>query len=125
MKEINEDNLNEFLNLYHYLHDSNILNINYDIKEATLEMIIKVFWKGEVKLREDNTYETVNIKLTLLFHDVEKLKVYELFSYDYINDVNIEYVSIDNKKYIKFEDADNLDFLVVSEKLEYEEVPCE
>lgn len=118
--EITKENLREFLNLYHYLHDSNIINVNYNIKEAKVEMMIKVFWKGEPKLKDDGYYEDSKVLLKLTFLEVEKMKVYELFSYDYIDDIDISYVTIENKEYIKFEDKDN-DILVIAEALSYEE----
>lgn len=121
MNEINKSNLVEFLTRFHYFHDANIKDVHYDISGARAEIIIKVFWEGEPKLKSDGYYESANKTLKLIFDDVEKLKIFELFSYDYINDANIEYTMIDNKEYIKYEDRGN-DILVISEKLSYTEV---
>ncbi len=120
MEYINKSNINDFLQLYHYLHDATIKSVLYDASDARVDMNIKVFWKGEVKLKENNTYESSNILLKMHFYDVEKLKIQEMFSYDYIDDINIDYVIIDNKEYIKFEDIDN-NLIVISNEISYEE----
>lgn len=118
--KINKENAIEFLNIYHYLHDAVLMNINYNVKEANLDMDIKVLWKGTPKLKSDNTYECANKILRLKFLDVEKLRLIEWFSYDYIGEATLSFVTIDNKEYIKFEDKDN-NILVIAEELEYEE----
>ena len=84
------ENLDDFNNkrefaiiyrIHHVFHDSYITNVNYNIELSQIEIIINVCWVGESKLKEDGTYETNNIKMKMVFNDVEQYTNKEIFSW--------------------------------------------
>ena len=46
MKEINKDNLEDFMVYYQNFHDSTITSIDYDILNSKMTLYINVFWSG-------------------------------------------------------------------------------
>ena len=91
---ITKDNLESFIQHYQGFHDSWFSNINYNIKEAKIEVLVDVFWSGEPTLKEDGTYETNKVKVKMNLNGVEQCNIKELFSWDSINDVFIKYITI-------------------------------
>lgn len=121
--KITKNNLSEFLKYYHFFHDSYITNVNYLIYEEKVEMFIDVCWSGEAKLKEGNTYETNKTKIKLLFNKVKKFKCKEMFSWDYIDKVYINYIKLDNKEYICFaNNEENIFIYIVCNEIEYSEI---
>lgn len=113
----------KFLDHYHYLHDSYITNINYDITKSQIEILIDVYWSGKPTLKEDNTYETNKTKMKMIFELVEKCNNKEIFSWDYINDIIIKYIKIDNKEFICFADDEIDPFVyIVCKNIKYEQI---
>ena len=102
MNTITKDNLLQFLEYYHYFHDSYILNVNYDISNSKIEMIINVVWSGTPILKEDNTYQTNKMKMKLIFNGIEKCNIKEVMSWDYISEIYMKYIEICGKEYICF-----------------------
>lgn len=126
MKKITKENLEEFLNYYHGFHDSYITDINYDIKASSIEMFINVFWSGESKVLEDNTYETNKTNLKMIFLGVEKCNVKEMFSWDYVSEAFMKYIKLENKEYICFSDDEKEpNIYIVSDEISYEEMTKE
>ena len=122
MIEINKENLDHFLNYYHNLHDSYIINMNYDISNANVELLINVIWSGEPKLKEDNSYETNKTKIRIVFEKVEKIILREINSWDYINGIHMKYTKLDNKEFIYFtNDENDPDIFILCENIKYEE----
>lgn len=122
MKKITKDNLKEFMEYYHELHDSCITNINYDILDSKIELYLNVLWSGEPKLKENNTYQTNKVKIKMVFNDVEQCNNKEIFSWDYINNAFIKYIKLNNKELICFaSDEKEPQVYIVCESLEYEE----
>ncbi len=122
MKKITKDNLKEFMEYYHELHDSCITNINYDILDSKIELYLNVLWSGEPKLKENNTYQTNKVKIKMVFNDVEQCNNKEIFSWDYINNAFIKYIKLNNKEFICFaSDEKEPQVYIVCESLEYEE----
>lgn len=122
MKKITKDNLKEFMEYYHELHDSCITNINYDILDSKIELYINVLWSGEPKIKENNTYQTNKVKIKMVFNDVEQCNNKEIFSWDYINNAFIKYIKLNNKEFICFaSDEKEPQVYIVCESLEYEE----
>lgn len=120
--EISRDNLQEFLDYYHYLHDSTISNINYDIYNSKIEMLIDVFWSGTPKLKEGKTYETNKTKLKIIFEGIEKCNNKEIYSWDFINNVFIKYIKLNNKEFICFAEEEEDPYIyIVCDKIIYEE----
>lgn len=126
MKKITKENLEEFLNFYHGFHDSYITDINYDIKTSCIEMFIDVFWSGEPKILEDNTYETNKTNLKMIFSGIEKCNVKEIFSWGYISEAFIKYIKLDNKDFICFSDDEKEPKVyIVCDDVSYEEISKE
>lgn len=123
MNELNKNNLGEFLKFYHSFHDSYITNINYDVTKSQIELLIDVYWSGEPTLKEDNTYETNKTKMRMICEGVEKCNNKESFSWDYINDVYLNYIKLNNKEYICFaSDEDDPYVYIVCDNIKYEEI---
>lgn len=120
---ITKDNVSSFIEYYHNLHDSYIPNVSYDIKLSKIELAINVFWSGKPILNKDKYYETNSTKLKMIFSNIEKCNIKEIFSWDYINDALIKYINIKNKDYICFaNDESNPLIYIVCDKIEYEEL---
>ena len=123
MKNLNKENLEEFLEYYHNLHDSYVTNINYDVTKSQIELLIDVHWSGETTIKEDNTYETNKKKMRMVFELVEKLNIKESFSWDFIYDVYIEYIKLNNKEFICFATDETDPFVyIICENIKYEEI---
>ncbi len=123
MKKITNENINDFIHYYHAFHDSYIKNINYQINAKKLEILFDIMWSGKPTLKEDKTYETNETKLKMIFYNVEKASIKEIFNWDYINEIYLSYIEKDNKEYICFAtDEDNPQLFVLCEKIEYEEL---
>lgn len=120
---ITKDNLSSFIEYYHRFHDSYITNINYDIKLSQIEIFIDVFWSGEPIQKEDGTYETNKTKIKITFNEVKQCNNKEIFSWDYISNIFIKYIKIQDKEYICFA-SDEKDPLVyiICDNIEYEEL---
>ena len=122
MKKLLKENLLQFLEYYHYLHDSYITNIHYDIYNSKIEMLTNIVWSGTPILKKDNTYQTNNVKMKIVFNDIEKCTIKEFLPWDYINEVNIDYVIIDNKEYICFKTVEVEPLVnIVCSSIEYKE----
>lgn len=123
MTLITKDNLLSFIEYYHNFHDSHITNINYDIMLSQIELFIDVYWRGEIVLKEDGTYEKNMAKIKMVFKGVEQCNNKEIFSWDYINEVFIKYIKINNTEYICFaSDEKEPQVYIVSDNVEYEEL---
>lgn len=123
MKQLNKNNLTEFTEYYHSLHDSYITNINYDIEKSKIELLIDVYWSGEPTLKDDDTYETNKVKIRMLFNGTHECNIKEIFSWDYIYEAYIKYIKIDKKDFICFaSDEDDPLIYIVCENIEYEEL---
>lgn len=120
---ITKDNLSSFIEYYHGFHDSYITNINYDIRLSKIELFIDVYWSGEPILKEDRAYETNKTKMKMIFNGVEQCNNKEIFSWDYISDVFIKYIKIQNKEFICFASDENDPLVyIVCDNIEYEEL---
>ena len=120
---ITQESLPSFIEYYHAFHDSYITNVNYNIELSQIEIIINVCWVGESKLKEDGTYETNNIKMKMVFNDVEQYTNKEIFSWDYINEAFIKYIKIQNKEFVCFASDEKDPFIyIVCDNIEYEEL---
>ena len=123
MNKITKDNLNKFIKYYHEFHDSYITNVNYDISKSKIELLIDVCWSGKPILKEDNTYQTIKIKMRMILNNVEQCNNKEMFSWDYINKAFIKYIKLDNKELICFASGEQEPLIyIVCESIEYEEI---
>ena len=123
MKKITQNNLNEFIKYYHGFHDSYISNINYDVYESKIELLIDVCWSNIPLLRDNNTYETNKTKIKMVLINIKQFNIKEIFSYDYINEIFIKYIKLNNEELICF--ADDLVeplIYVVCESILYEDL---
>ena len=123
MKELTKDIIEQFLNYYHHLHDSTISNINYDIYKSKIEILIDVYWSGEPKLNEDNTYETNKTKIKMIFEGVERCNNKDFYSWDYIDNVYMKSIKLSNKDFLCFANEEKEPFVyIVCDKIYYEEL---
>ena len=123
MNKITKDNLDEFINYYHEFHDSYITNVNYDISKSQIELLINVRWAGKPILREDKTYQTNKIKMRMILNHIEQCNNKEMFSWDYINEIFIKYIKLNNNEFICFASDDQEPLIyIVCESVEYEEI---
>lgn len=123
MNKITKDNLDEFINYYHEFHDSYITNVNYDISKSQIELLINVRWAGKPILREDKTYQTNKIKMRMILNNVEQCNNKEMFSWDYINEIFIKYIKLNNNEFICFASDEQEPLIyIVCESVEYEEI---
>ena len=123
MNKITKDNLDEFINYYHEFHDSYITNVNYDISKSQIELLINVRWAGKPILREDKTYQTNKIKMRMILNNIEQCNNKEMFSWDYINEIFIKYIKLNNNEFICFASDEQESLIyIVCESVEYEEI---
>ena len=123
MNKITKDNLDEFINYYHEFHDSYITNVNYDISKSQIELLINVRWAGKPILREDKTYQTNKIKMRMILNNIEQCNNNEMFSWDYINEIFIKYIKLNNNEFICFASDEQEPLIyIVCESVEYEEI---
>ena len=123
MNKITKDNLDEFINYYHEFHDSYITNVNYDISKSQIELLINVRWAGKPILREDKTYQTNKIKMRMTLNNIEQCNNKEMFSWDYINEIFIKYIKLNNNEFICFASDEQEPLIyIVCESVEYEEI---
>ena len=122
MREITKNNLNNFIKFYHNFHDSYITNINYDVYKSEIELLIDICWSGNPLLNDDNTYETNKTKIIMILKDIKQVNIKELFSWDYINNVFIKYIELDNDEFICFADNESEPLIyIVCKKILYED----
>lgn len=123
MNKITKDNLDEFINYYHEFHDSYITNVNYDISKSQIELLINIRWAGKPILREDKTYQTNKIKMRMILNNIEQCNNKEMFSWDYINEIFIKYIKLNNNEFICFASDEQEPLIyIVCESVEYEEI---
>ncbi len=123
MNKITKSNIDTFIAYYHDFHDSYITNIHYDIYKSQMVIIIDVLWAGKPIIKEDGTYDTNKTKLKMVLNGIEKVNNREIFSWDYINDAFLKYITLNNKELICFASDENDPFFyVVCDSIEYEEI---
>lgn len=123
MNKITKDNLDEFINYYHKFHDSYITNVNYDISKSQIELLINVCWSGKTILKDDKTYQTNKIKMRMILNNIEQCNNKEMFSWDYINEVFIKYIKLNNNEFICFASDEQEPLIyIICESVEYEEI---
>lgn len=123
MKQITKDNISEFMEYYHELHDSIITNINYSVLKDQIELLIDVHWSGEPILKDDGYYETNKKKIRMIFNEIESCNNKEISSCDFISQAFLKYITLDNKEFICFaSEEEDPSIYIVCESIEYEEV---
>ena len=123
MDKLTKENINKFNEYYHKLHDSYIEKIDYNVSDSKLELTIDVVWSGKPTLKEDDTFETNRAKLKMYFSDIKKFNIKDYFSWDYINEIYIKYVKLENNEYICFASDENDPLIyIVCNHIEYKEI---
>ena len=120
MNVINKDNIEEFMNKYNDFHDSNFININYDIYKQNIEIIIEVFWK----LNEKGEYERSENNLKMSFENTEECNIKEINSWDFIYEAYMKYVNIEDlgEMLCFASDKDDPLFYIICKDIQYEEI---
>ena len=127
MQQIKKENLDDFLKYYHDLHDSYILDIQYDYKNSKIEILIDVYWSGEPTLKENGTYETNKTKMKIVCKNVNQFHFKDTFS-DFIDGIFLKYIKLKelvykDKEFICFAtDNEDPEVSIVCESIEYEEI---
>lgn len=117
MIEISKKNLNEFLDDFYNLHDSVITNVNYNVHQYTVEMFIDLYWIKDIKTGDSKRTDKI---IKIIFEGIEIINIKEL-GWNWILDVYIKYITIKNKEFICFANAEEEpDVYIVCEKLKYE-----
>ena len=123
MNKITKNNIEEFINYYHYFHDSNINNVNYDILNSKIEIYIDVFWSGEPLIKEGVYYETNKTKIKIILSGIEQCNIKEIYSINNIEEAYLKYIKLNNKEFICFaSDFENPLFYIVCDNMGYEEI---
>jgi len=124
MYKITKETLNVFLEYYHYFHDGIIEKVNYDIKNDQIELIVRLIFKGEIKLSLDGkTYLKNETTIRLLFKKIVEINIKEIFSWDFISNAFLKFIKFKNQECVCFAtNENNPDIYIVSEFLEYEEI---
>ena len=109
---LDKDLILEFLSKYRYLHDSSLINLNYDIKNQIVELLIdaSVYEQSGGNKRQ-------NIKL--IFSGINHIELKEIFDWDFFDKISLEVVDFKDNKCFKFLSSDfNPQLLIVSENIE-------
>ena len=123
MKEITKDNLEDFMNYYHYFHDSYFANINYDVTKNCIEIIINVYWSGEPTKNSDDTLDTHKTKVRIVFDKIYESNNKTLSYFKDISEAYLNYIYLEGREYICFaDDENNPSVYVVSDKISYAEI---
>ncbi len=123
MINLTKENLLEFLEHYHYFHDSTISNVEYDVNKSEINLLIDVCWSGEQKLKDDKHYETNPKKLKIVFEQIEEFNNKGIFSWSFIYNVYVKFFILNDKEFICFANEEKEPFLcIVAENAKYEEI---
>ncbi|MCI8498022.1 MAG: hypothetical protein HFG33_01285 [Bacilli bacterium] len=123
MRKLTKNDIDEFLNYYHFLHDSHIYKINYDVNKSLIEVEIDVYWSGEATKKEDNSLDTHKTKLRIVCNGIEECNNKAMYVFDYIDSAYLKYVTIMGKEFICLaDDESDPSFYVVCDYIEYEEI---
>ena len=121
MKNINKDNLENFMVYYQNFHDSTITSIDYDILNSKMTLYINVFWSGDTTTNKDGSLNTHKSRIKILFEDVYKCNNKELFLWDSIYDAYLKYIHLDNQEYLCFADDEKTPSIyIVCKIMKYE-----
>ena len=105
-----------YLTMSEYMKD-------YNIFDSKIEMLIDVAWSGKRFVREDGTTDTNKTKLRLVFNDVQQCDIKELYSWDFIMNCYLNYVTFEEDEYICFaNDEKDPMIYIVCEDIDYEEI---
>ncbi len=122
MTLITKDNIQSFMEYYHYFHDSYISDVLFFYKECKVELYIDVFWSGEPTLKDNGTYETNKKKIKMVCNNIIQYKYKENYA-DYIDDAYLKFLTINKQEYICFAtDPEEPLISVLAESIEYEEI---
>ena len=123
MNTITKNNLKEFLEYYHNFHDSCITNINYSITSSEIEMLIDIGWSGKAKLKINRTYDTNPTKKKIIFENVKNFNNKEIFSWDFIKNIYLDFSYLEDGEYICFADDEDTPLIyIVAKNMKYEEI---
>lgn len=116
MKKITEDNLEEFLETYHDLHDSWIADIKYNIFDSKIELLFEF-------INDPKRLDPEKKKLRMIFNDVQQCDIREMYSWDYIQEAYLDYILFEEDEYICFANDEKEPMIyIVCEDIDYEEV---
>ena len=123
MKKLTKENIYEFMDYYHFLHDSSIKKLNYNPTESKIDAIFDIYWSGEPTITKDGTYDTHKAKIRMVFTGIDNFSDNE--QHNYIDNSFVECYQKDGKDLICISlqsyDPDEEPYLYIAcEKIEYE-----
>lgn len=123
IKKITKNNLNNFLEYYHHFHDGSLLSIDYNVEKERIEIVLNTMWAGEIKLLDDGSFQKNVQKLKLCFNGVSRCNIQEIFSWDFIDDLYVNYLIVEEKEQICFANSyENPSLYILCDFIEYEEI---
>lgn len=123
MKKITKENIYEFIDYYHFLHDSCIKKLNYNPTESKIDAIFNVYWNGKSTIKKDGNYDTYITKIRMIFTNIENFSYNE--KHNSIDNSFVECYKKNGKDLIcislQSTDPDEEPYLYIAcEKIEYE-----
>ena len=123
MKELEKENINYFVEYYHYLHDSFITHIYYDINKSQIQLSIDVYWAGNNQIKNDTTYVMNKEKLKIFFNSVKEYKCQNISPSDYIDHVYIKSIKIEDREYMCFANEVETPYIyIICDNIQYEKI---
>ena len=127
MKSLTKDNLEEFMNTYHNLHDRFITSVNYNTEASEIELLINAFQSknNDQEFSEQNNIstETQNIKLRMMFSDIVSCSIQVSFPWELIKHALFKNMILQDEELLCFaNDETNPSIYIISSKAAYEEL---
>ena len=123
MKELTENNLDEFKEYYHFLHDSFIIDIHYNIIKDQIELLIDVYWAGNNLKKDATSYVLNKQQLKMYFNQIKEYRCKDLTLSDYIDKICLKVILIDDKKYILFANSsEKPSIYIICDSIQYETI---
>ena len=108
---LNNDNIQDVLYSFNNFHDGSFSTINYDIIQNEIEVIIDGYrWN-----KESYNYNTqpIKCKVTMIFKNIEKLDMHEIYYWDFIDKAIIKVEEANGRTSFTFiDDEDNQNIII-------------
>ena len=106
MTKINKKNFKKFLNVYNSLKDYKYNNIKYDVIKNKLTIILKNNNLNDIKLE---------------FKGIKECNIKEIFDWEIIEEIFLDYVRLEEMEFICFATADKSpNIYVVCDEIKYD-----
>ena len=111
MTILNNDNIQDVLYSFNNFHDGSIASFNYDTFNNEIEVILDAYrWNKESY--KFNT-QPIKCKVTLIFKNIEKLDMHEIYYWDFIFKASIRKEEVNGQNIFTFiDDEDNQNIII-------------